>query len=146
MTAKTCFTKNSSSSIDAILTYRPRSFQKTSVFETGLSDYHSLVITFMKFHLPRIKPKIIKYRSYKNFDAENVFLDVKLANFGAPDDPDQAYNDLVCTFRKLVDKHAPLKTKGLRGNDAPFMTRELKENLYQNEATKEIQEKSYERK
>ena len=66
VTAKTCFTKNSSSSIDAILTNRPRCFQKTSVFETGLSDYHGLVMTVMKFHLPRLKPKVIKYRSYKN--------------------------------------------------------------------------------
>ena len=33
VTAKACFTKNSSSSIDAILTKWVRSFQKTSVFE-----------------------------------------------------------------------------------------------------------------
>ena len=38
VTAKTCFTKNTSSSIDVILTNRPRCFQKTSVFETGISD------------------------------------------------------------------------------------------------------------
>ena len=67
----------------------------------------SLVITVMKSLLPRLKPKIIKYRSYKKFDTENFLSDLKLANFGAPDDPDQAYNDLVCAFRKLVDKHAP---------------------------------------
>ena len=56
--------------------------------------------------------------------------EVKLAKFGAPDDPEQAYNNLVCTFRKLVDKHAPQKTKVLRGNSAPFMTRELKKGIY----------------
>ena len=105
--AKTCFTKNSSSSIDAILTNRPRCFQKTSVFGTGLSSYHGLVMTVMKSHLPRLKPKVIKYRTYKNFVPENFLSDVKLANFGAPEDPEQAYDNLVCTFRKLVDKHAP---------------------------------------
>ena len=52
--SKTCFTKNHSSSIDVILTNRPRSFQKTSVFETGLSDYHGLVATTMKSALPRL--------------------------------------------------------------------------------------------
>ena len=130
VTAKTCFTKNSSSSIDAILTNRPRCFQKTSVFETGLSDYHGLVLTVMKSHLPRLKPKVIKYRSYKNFVPENFLSDVKLANFGATEDPEQAYDNLVCTFRKLVDKHAPLKTKVQRGNSAPFMTHELKKGIY----------------
>ena len=126
VTAKTCFTKNSSSSIDVILTNRPRCFQKTSVYETGISDYHGLVITVMKSHIPRLKPKVVQYRSYKTFVAHNFLSDVKLANFNVPKDPDQAYDNLVCTFRKLVDKHAPLKTIVLRGNGAPFMNRELK--------------------
>ena len=60
VTAKTCFTKTSSSSIDVILTNRVRSFQKTSVFETGLSDYHGLVVTVLKSHIPRLKPKVIQ--------------------------------------------------------------------------------------
>ena len=42
------------------------------------------------------------------------------------DDPDQAYDNLVDTFRKLVDNHGPLKTKTPRGNSAPFMTLELR--------------------
>ena len=95
-----------------ILTNPPRSFQKTSVFETGLSDYHSLLITVIKSHLPRLKT--IKYRSYIKFDAENVFSHVKLLKLGAPDNPDQAYNDLVCTFRKLVDKRVPPKNKSAK--------------------------------
>ena len=56
---KTCFTKNSSSSIDAILTNRPRCFQKTSVFETGQSDYHGPPMTAMKSHLPRLKVTVL---------------------------------------------------------------------------------------
>lgn len=38
VSSKTCFTGSHSSSIDVILTNRPRSFQATSVFETSLSD------------------------------------------------------------------------------------------------------------
>ena len=52
VTSKTCFTKYHSSSIDVILTNRPRSFQKTAVFETGLSDYHGFVATTMKQTIP----------------------------------------------------------------------------------------------
>ena len=29
------------------------------------------------------------------------------------------------TFRRVLDKHAPLKTKRVRGNQSPFMTKEL---------------------
>ena len=47
VTCKTCFTKQSNSLIDVILTNKPRLFQATSVFETGLSDGHGLVATTM---------------------------------------------------------------------------------------------------
>ena len=130
VTAKTCFTKTSSSSIDVILTNRVRSFQKTSVFETGLSDYHGLVVTVLKSHIPRLKPKVIKYRNYKNFDPVKFIADVRRTNFDALEDPEDCYNNLTNNFRNLVDKHAPLKTKFARGNSAPFVTRELKKAIY----------------
>ena len=131
VTSKTCFTKNHSSSIDVILTNRPRSFQKTSVFETGLSDYHCLVATTMKSTVPRLKPKQIKYRSYKNFVPENFLKDVKQAKFECNEtNPDKSYDQLTTDFRNIVDKHAPIKTKFLRGNNAPFMNRELKKAMY----------------
>ena len=46
------------------LTNKPRSFHFTSVTETGLSDYHRLITTFMKPHFSRFKPEIIHYRSF----------------------------------------------------------------------------------
>ena len=131
VTAKICFTKTSSPSIDVILTNRVRSFQKTSVFETGLSDYHGLVVTILKSQIPRLKHKVIKYRNYKNFDPVKFITDFCRTNFDALEDPEDCYNDLTNNFRNLVDKHAPLKTKFARGNSAPFVTRELKKsNLY----------------
>ena len=78
-------------------------------------------MTVTKSHLPRLKPKVIKYRSYKRFDAKDFLSDVKLAKFVAIGDPEQAYDTFVCTFQKLVDKHAPLKMKVLRGNNTPFI-------------------------
>ena len=60
----TCF-KNPKrpSCIDPIVTDKPRSFIKTGVIETWLSDYHKLVTTVMKMHFPKSKPSIITYRS-----------------------------------------------------------------------------------
>ena len=37
---------------------------------------------------------------------------------------------LTNTFRSIVDKHAAIKTKFLRGNDAPFMNPELRKAMY----------------
>ena len=64
---KTCFTDTHKSSIDVILTNKPRSFQHSSTYETGLSDHHHMITTFMRAHLVRLQPKRITYRSYKNF-------------------------------------------------------------------------------
>ena len=48
---KTCFTKSHKSLIDLLLINMPSSFQKTHVTETGLSDYHKLISTFLNLIL-----------------------------------------------------------------------------------------------
>ena len=131
VSSKTCFTKRRQSSIDIILTNRPTFFQATSVFETGLSDCHCLVATTLKAHVPRLKPKQIKYRSYKNFQADAFLNDVRDLDIQPHEnDPDHFYCSLTSRFRALVDKHAPLKTKILRGNTAPFMNKDLQKAIY----------------
>ena len=65
----TCFKNpNNPSCIDLFLTNCPRSFQNTLTIETGISDFHKMVITVMKVFYKKQRPKIIQYRSYKNFD------------------------------------------------------------------------------
>ena len=42
---------NNPSRIDFIITNNPNSFQNTSTFCTGLSDFHKLVVTVLKTSL-----------------------------------------------------------------------------------------------
>ena len=71
----TCFKNpNNPSCIDLFLTNTIRSFQETQVFETGLSDFHKLVVTVLKSTFPKSPPKIITYRSYKNFYFDKRFI------------------------------------------------------------------------
>ena len=124
---KTCFASSSGTSIDVFLTNKPRSFQNTVVCETGLSDHHKMIATFLRSHLVRLKPKRIFFRSYKLFNETYFLSDVENENFeDENDDPDQKYQNLVNKFSSIINKHAPLKQKILRGNEAPFMTKELK--------------------
>ena len=44
------------------------SFQNTVTIETGISDFHKKVITIIKVFYKKQTPKIIQYRSFKNFD------------------------------------------------------------------------------
>ena len=81
--------------------------------------------------VPRLKAKRITYRCFKNFDENEFLSDVRKANFEIDHlNVDDAYEHITKTFRAIVDKHAPLKTKILRGNTAPFMNRDLRKGIY----------------
>ena len=66
-------TKNHNSTINLILTDRSLSFQNTSPTETGLSVYNKCISRFFKSHYARLKPKVVNYRNYKNFN-QSIFL------------------------------------------------------------------------
>ena len=59
----TCF-KNPErpTSVDVILPNSYRSFQNSCAMETGLSDFHKMIVTILKTYFPRKEPKIIQYR------------------------------------------------------------------------------------
>ena len=50
----------------------------------------------------------------------------------SPSDPKQSYDDntLAITFLSLADKHAPVKKKLIKENQAPFMDREFQNEIH----------------
>ena len=129
VTSPTCFIKIHKSTIDLILTNKGNCFQK--VTETGLSDFHKLISTFLQLHFSRLKPKAIYYRNYKKFNEQKFLEDVKTTNFCFnSDDPNENYELITDLFSKIVNKHALLKKKFLRGNQAPFINKELRKAIY----------------
>ena len=44
------------------------------VIDTELSDFHKMVVTFMKTTFRKLEPKIINFRKYKNF-SNDIFRD-----------------------------------------------------------------------
>ena len=63
-------------SIDMFLTNRHNCFQNSCTIETGLSDHHKMIITVLKTYFKKLKPSIIKYRSYANFDEDSFKTDL----------------------------------------------------------------------
>ena len=76
---KTCF-KNPTkpTCIDLIVTNRPKCFQDTVVFETGLSDFHKMSVTVMKMYYAKQKPSIVHYRKFKDFCNDSFIKDTEL--------------------------------------------------------------------
>ena len=129
--SETCFMNNHKSTVDLTLTNKPRSFQITNATEIGVSDCCKLITKFMKSYISRLKPKNDHYRSYKNFNEEKFLSDVKEADFSfKTSNSDENYLDLTKVFSNIVNIHVPLKKEILRGNDAPFMNKELRKTIY----------------
>ena len=55
---------------DLILTNKSLSFKNAYVIETGLSEFHKMIIAVMKMHFPKMKPQVASHRKYKDFIAE----------------------------------------------------------------------------
>ena len=122
----TCFKNpDNPSCIDLFLTNRPRTFQCTTNIDTGISDFHKLVVTVLKTFYKKQRPKIIHYRNYKNFENDNFREDLKkeLLKFDIINAPLSKFNDTVLS---VLDKHAPKKLKYIRSNNCNFMTKELR--------------------
>ena len=108
---KTCFTKTHQSSIDVILTTKPKNFQHTLIFETGLSDFHMMILTSFKTKLVRLKPKTIAYRKTKNFNADEFLNEIQNANFVCNTlNADANYDNLINSFSKMLINMHQLNT------------------------------------
>ena len=53
-----------------MLTNKQEKFLKAKTFETWLSDFHKMVVSFFKTSFKKQKLKAVTYRDYKYFDKE----------------------------------------------------------------------------
>ena len=97
-----------------------------AITETGISDHHNLA-SFFRLHFEWIPPTKVEYRNYKKFDVTNFLRDLEQEMIQGEmhkynNDMYSAFSDV---FRSVLDRHAPLKRKMIRGNQGPFMTKQL---------------------
>ena len=82
-----------------------------------------MIYTVFKTTFKKLPPKLIKYRCYKKFvkaDFERELLE----HFNEIQNMD--YTAFQEIFELILEKHAPTKCKLLRGNNKPFMNRDLR--------------------
>ena len=96
--------------------------------EVGISDCHKMVVTCIRAHVSRLKPKNITYRSLKSLDEKSFLTDLQqsLTHFSIQNQTNSSYDSLLDIFVSCLDKHAPLKTKKVRGNQSSFMSKSLR--------------------
>ena len=107
--------------IDLILTNKKMSFKNTMTFDLGLSDFHRLIVTSFKFKFAQGTPKIVHYRSFKHFNKFVFQKELREATKKL-----RNYDSFDNTYLSILNKHAPIKQKTLRANEAPYMTKTLR--------------------
>ena len=126
----TCFQADVPTSLDLILTNKPRSFINTKSVTTGISDHHSMITTMFRSHITKLNPMKIKYRSFKNFDESLFLADLKSAvDILDYSNGNEAFTTFFECFENIADRHAPIKTSILRGNNAPFITPQFRKEI-----------------
>ena len=92
------------------------------MFETGLSDFHKLVVTVLKS-----PPNIITCRSYKNFS--NKLLRDDLNSLLSKETMTLEFTgpaSFTQKFIEILNKHAPIKKTYIRSNQANVVIKRLR--------------------
>ena len=89
---------------------------------------HDLIFTVRKNKNSRRKPRLIEFRSMKNFNLPDFLADLKSVpwssahTFGNADDVWAHWGTL---FKDVLDQHVPLKKKWIRGDQLPWISPDL---------------------
>ena len=115
----TCYKNpDNPSCVDLFITNSHRSFMKTTALSTGLSDFHKMIVTVMRTTFPKAKPKVVKYRDMSKFDQNCFNQELQINLKDQPPD----YDLFEKIFLRVLDFHAPQKTRLVRANQKPYVT------------------------
>ena len=114
------------SCIDLLLANRPKSFQNSSVVETGLSHFHKMKVTVMKTTFEKLKPRICYFRNWNQFFYEKsrkqLLTKLLLENVNNSINGINKFQEI---HFNTLDIFAPRKKKYLQGNNMPFINKNL---------------------
>ena len=109
--SKICYKSQEGSCIDLITTSRHSSHQFFHAFQTGIRDHHLMVYAMLKSTNAKLEPKILRSRSYKDFNKESFLQDLQhgLNNIGK-------FAEFNNELKAILNHHTLIKQSKLRGN------------------------------
>ena len=120
-------TDTSRTTIDLIFVNNEHRFVDDGVIPLAISD-HYLVYCILKVGMPKGSPRVIEYRSYKNYNRDDFLNDLNDVPWHLVDNEDNI-NDAVLTWNKLfsdvADNHAPIKKRRVNGINSAWMTSKI---------------------
>ena len=96
------------------------------MYNPEISDHH-MVYASLKERAVQHKTRILRVRSYKNFNEEKFKEDLKMAPWQVGESfesVDEQYEYWEALLNKIVDDHVPTRDMKVRAHNVPYMTRE----------------------
>ena len=121
-------TKDTSTFIDQVISSNRNLIKNTRTVELGISD-HMLVHASVQTKIKRPPPKIIKARSYENFDQAKFSKDIAEAPWSVCevfDDLDDCYWAWKHIFGEICNKHAPFREIKVRRQSLPWVSPKIR--------------------
>ena len=84
-----------------------------------------MIVTVIKTTFKKAKPKKVYYHCYGQLDRNNFRSDLSRGLLTTLDNS-YGHNQFETTFMDVLNKHVPLKTKIVRANEVPYMTKALR--------------------
>jgi len=139
ITEPTQITESSSTLIDLIYTNYTDRVICSGVSHTGIID-HSLTYVYQKLSpdFPSKGHSTMSYRNFRNFNREGVSNDISQQDWTCndSDDPNVLWADRKAKFLNIVNIYAPVRTRRVRSNKAPWINSELKKGMWDRDAAK----------
>ncbi|KAL9954935.1 hypothetical protein ACROYT_G042525 [Oculina patagonica] len=126
-------TRDTSTLIDLVIASRAGLISNTRNLELGISD-HMLVYACVQTRVRRPPPKIVKGRTFKNFNRCEFIRDLEDAPWSVCsvfDDPDDCYWAWSNIFNDICNRHAPYREVKIRSQSLPWITPQIRHTMNQ---------------
>ena len=122
-------TRTSASLIDLFLTTKPENISGSGVIHLGISD-HSLIYAVRKHTLQKARQILREVRDFKNFSENDFIDDISQLPWDMSyqfENPNICWQVWKSLFLEVLDRHAPLRHKRVRGISVPWITPKIKQ-------------------
>ena len=102
------------------------SFQNSCTIETGLSNFHKMIVSVLKIYFQKREAKFIYFRDYRNFSKEDFRQQVLKDILKATQHCDiVSYESFLSICQRALDSRASKKPKYVRSNHSPFINKTI---------------------
>ena len=124
-------TATSRTLIDLAFCNKPEMITMSVVDHIVISD-HSLIYVCRKISIPRNEPKVIRSLQFKHYDKNSFLAELlDIMQYMIKDNnPDVLSEDFKTKFLLVADVHAPQITRKVKSEYTPWMTNNIKKQIY----------------